>query len=165
MNFTNIINLFNLEYKSNKENISHYNNNSSKITSKELGADKLFFDVTELQPGHLSCPYHYHSNHEEVFIIIEGEVTLRQNNKCKILKKGDLVFFTNSEEGAHQLFNHTNSSVKYLDLSTRIGTDVCKYPDSNKINAGSGDIYKINTKVDYYNGEEKIPDFWNKESK
>lgn len=162
MDFTNLINLYELEFQSDEERVSHYNINSSKITSKDLGAKKLFFDIKELLPGQLSCPYHYHSDKEEVFIIIDGEVTLRQNDKCKILKKGDLIFFNNSEEGAHQLFNHTNTTVKYLDLTTRFGTDICKYPDSKKINAGNGEIYRMKDKVDYFDGEEEIPDFWTK---
>lgn len=162
MNFTNLINLFELEFQSDEESVLHYNTNTSKITSKDLGAKKLFFDVKELLPGQLSCPYHYHSDKEEVFIIIDGEVTLRQNDKCKILKKWDLIFFSNSEEGAHQLFNHTNTTVKYLDLTTRFGTDICKYPDSKKINARNGEIYRMKDKVDYFDGEEEIPEFWTK---
>ncbi|MDP5276577.1 cupin domain-containing protein [Chengkuizengella axinellae] len=162
MNFTNLINLHELEFQSEGTEYSHYNSNSSKITSKDLGAKKLFFDVKELLPRQLSCPYHYHSDQEEVFIIIDGEVTVRQNNECKILKKGDLIFFPNSEEGAHQLFNHTDNPVRYLDLTTRFGTDVCKYPDSNKINAGNGQIYKITDKVDYFEGEDEVPEFWTK---
>lgn len=160
MEFKNIINLFNLEFYSKNKKIPHYNINHSKITSRNLGAEKMFFDVKELLPGQLSCPYHYHSHHEEVFIIIEGQATLRQNNECKIMKKGDLVFFPNSEKGVHQLYNHTDSPVKYLDLTTSMGTDICKYPDSDKINAGKGEIYKMETKVDYYHGEKEIPEFW-----
>ena len=160
MNFKNIINLHKLKYRSKGKRVPCYNINSSIITSHDLGAKKLFFDVKELLPGQLSYPYHFHSNNEEIFIIIDGEVTLRQNDKCKILKKGDLVFFPNSKQGAHQLFNHTNSTVRYLDLTTNYGTDICKYPDSNKINAGNGDIYRIDTRVDYFDGEEKMPEFW-----
>ena len=71
------------------------------------------------------------------------------------------MFFPNTEEGAHQLLNHTDQIVKYLDLSTLFGTDICKYPDSNKLNAGSGEIYKMDDRVDYFEGEESIPYYWN----
>ena len=161
MKFKNILNLYEVEMQSKNKRISHYNINFSIINSDDLGSKKLFFDVKELKPGQLSYPYHYHSDHEELFIIIDGEVTLRQNDNKQILKKGDLVFFPNTEEGAHQLLNHTDQIVKYLDLSTLFGTDICKYPDSNKLNAGSGEIYKMNDRVDYFEGEESIPHYWN----
>ncbi len=160
MGSKNIFNLFDLKFKSKNRKLNHYNMNSSMLTSGDLGSKKLFFDVKELLPGQLSYPYHYHSDNEEVFIIIEGEATLRQNNKKRIVKKGDLIFFPNTADGAHQLFNHSVQPVKYLDLSTNSGTDICRYPDSGKINAGSGNIFNISDKVDYFYGEEDMPDFW-----
>jgi len=162
MKKNNIINLYELAFKSKNRKIKHYNMNSSELTSGDLGAIKLFFDIKELLPGQLSYPYHFHSDNEEVFIIIEGEATLRQNNKKRIVKKGDLIFFPNTVEGAHQLYNHSGQSVKYLDLSTNLGIDICQYPDSGKINAGSANIFKMADRVDYFTGEEQIPDFWKK---
>ncbi|MBN2544819.1 MAG: cupin domain-containing protein, partial [Spirochaetes bacterium] len=156
----NIFNLNELKFKSKKRKLKYYNMNSSKLTSKDLGSEKLFFDVKELLPGQLSYPYHFHSDNEEVFIILEGEATLRQNNKKRKVKKGDLIFFPNRLKGAHQLFNHTDQMVRYLDLTTNFGNDICCYPDSKKINAGSGNIFKIEDKVDYFAGEEEKPKFW-----
>ena len=100
--------------------------------------------MKELLPGQLSYPYHYHSNNEEVFIIIEGEVTLRQNDKKKILKKGDLVFFSNSRE--KDPISYSTTQIQKSDiwiLTTRFGIDICKYPDSKKTSNGIGYFYRI----------------------
>ena len=43
MDFKNIINLNKLEYKSRNVKLRHYNFNSSKITSNELGHKKTIF--------------------------------------------------------------------------------------------------------------------------
>ena len=64
MDFKNVKNLYELKMKSNEKNLEYYNINSSEITSKDLGVKKLFFDIKELLPGQLSCPYHYHHDNE-----------------------------------------------------------------------------------------------------
>ncbi|MGL1893677.1 MAG: cupin domain-containing protein [Spirochaetaceae bacterium] len=155
-----ILNLSSLEVKSKNSKVSHYNIKTSVVDSSTFGANKLGFDVKVLEPGQLSYPYHYHSDDEEIYIIIDGEVTLRQNNESSILLKGDMAFIKNSKDGAHQLYNHSSRPVRYLGVASKSDADICFYPDSNKINAGEGQIYKQETNVDYYDGEESIPTFW-----
>jgi uncharacterized cupin superfamily protein len=156
----NIIDLLNAKMKIDNCKVPQYNAKVSTINSFDIGSKLLYFDIGELPPGGFSCPYHYHSDEEEVFIVIEGEAQLRQHNKKEIVRKGDLIFFKSGLEGAHQLYNHTDAPFKYLDLSTNRDTGYCEYPDSKKINIGNGHIYKHEDQVDYYEGEEGIPEFW-----
>ncbi len=160
MRSENIIDLLNTKMEVDKSRVSQYETKVSSIDSFDMGSKLLFFDIRELPPGNFSCPYHFHSDEEEVFIVIEGEATLRLNDKKEIVKKGELMFFKSGPEGAHQLFNHTNSPFKYLDLSTNRDYGYCEYPDSKKINVGNGHIYKHDDQVDYYEGEKDIPEFW-----
>lgn len=160
MRSENIIDLLNTEMKEDNCKVSQYNVKVSAINSFDIGSKLLFFDIGELPPGSFSCPYHYHTDEEEVFIVIEGEAQLRQNGKKEIVRKGDLLFFKSGPEGAHQLYNHTDSPFKYLDLTTNRDTGYCVYPDSKKINIGGGHIYRQEDQVDYYDGEQDIPDFW-----
>lgn len=154
------MNVNTVRMRTKNKRIPIYDIKSSVISAELLGLKKLMFDVKELEPGQLSYPNHYHSDNEEMFLIIEGQVTLRNNGEIKILVAGDLVVFKTGEEGCHQLLNHTEDIVRYLDLSTNQDSDICYYPDSNKINSGSGNIYKIEEKVDYFEGEESLPSFW-----
>ncbi|MGL1891630.1 MAG: cupin domain-containing protein [Spirochaetaceae bacterium] len=160
MRSKNIIDLANTKMEIDTSSVPQYVSNVSSIDSFDLGSKLLFFDIRELPPGNFSCPYHYHSDEEEVFVVIEGEALLRQNDKKELVKEGDLLFFKSGEEGAHQLYNHTDSPFKYLDLSTNRDYGFCGYPDSKKINIGNGHIYKEDDKVGYYDGEKDIPDFW-----
>lgn len=162
LSFENVINLMNVEMKSKNNKIEQYDIESSVVNSSTIGAEKLGFNVKVLKPGQFSYPYHYHSENEEVFIILKGELTLRQNDKRKILQEGDFVFLKNSKEGAHQLYNHTNEPVRYVGIASKSNSDICYYPDSNKINFGMGEIYKLESKVDYYDGEKNVPKFWSK---
>ena len=160
MKSENIINLSEIGMKPDKSKVDFYDSNVSILDSLDMGSRLLYFDVRELPPGKLSCPYHFHTDEEEVFIILEGQALLRQNNVKRVVKKGDLLFFKSGPEGAHQLFNHTDLPMKYLDLSTNRDTGHVEYPDSKKINIGDGHIYKQDDQVEYYDGESNIPEFW-----
>ena len=94
-------------------------------------------------------------------MIVSGSATLRTANGLEIVNSGDLMFFETGETGAHQLFNHTTGPCVYLDIRTSIGYDLCEYPDSNKIFlAPSYEIFKKDTQVNYFEGEENIKEKW-----
>ncbi len=121
----------------------------------------LKFDIRSLDPGKYSCPYHFHRNSEEIFVVMSGKVMLRMPDKFSELSEGDIVFFEMGPEGAHQLYNHTQQPCVYIDLRTVIGLDVCEYPDSGKINIlPFREIYEKESKVDYYKGEEQVSKKW-----
>ena len=121
----------------------------------------LNFDLRQLNPEQYSAPYHFHRYAEELFMIISGSATLRTPNGFDIVNAGDLMFFEIGETGAHQLFNHTTEPCTYLDIRTFIGHDVAEYPDSNKIFlAPSRDIFKKDSTVNYFEGEENIKKKW-----
>jgi len=121
----------------------------------------LNFDLRQLNPEQYSAPYHFHRYAEELFMIISGSATLRTPTGLDIVNAGDLMFFEIGETGAHQLFNHTTEPCTYLDIRTFIGHDVAEYPDSNKIFlAPSRDIFKKDSTVNYFEGEENIKKKW-----
>ena len=94
-------------------------------------------------------------------MIVSGSATLRTPTGLDIVNAGDLMFFGIGETGAHQLFNHTSEMCVYLDIRTYIGYDVAEYPDSNKIFlAPSREIFKKDTQVNYFEGEENIKEKW-----
>ena len=121
----------------------------------------LNFDLRQLNPEQYSAPYHFHRYAEELFMIISGSATLRTPTGLDIVNAGDLMFFGIGETGAHQLFNHTSEMCVYLDIRTYIGYDVAEYPDSNKIFlAPSREIFKKDSTVNYFEGEENIKAKW-----
>ena len=123
--------------------------------------EQLNFDLRQLNPKQYSAPYHFHRYAEELFMIVSGSATLRTPSGLDIVNAGDLMFFGIGETGAHQLFNHTSEMCVYLDIRTYIGYDVAEYPDSNKIfMAPSREIFKKDTQVNYFEGEENIKEKW-----
>ena len=133
----------------------------SGLDSKELGAENMGFHVEILPPGKYTCPYHYHHAEEELFIVIEGKATLRQNDEFKTVGKGDLIFFKTGPEFAHQFYNHTETDFKFFVLSSKNPFDICEYPDSDKILVRKAKkLFIRQTEVPYIAGEDNPERFW-----
>lgn len=128
---------------------------------KGVNPKHLNFDMRLLNPGEYSAPYHSHRYAEELFMLLSGSATLRTPEGLETVEAGDIIFFELGENGAHQLYNHTGEPCTYLDIRTYIGYDVCDYPDSNKILLfPSREIYKKETQVKYFEGEESVKEKW-----
>jgi uncharacterized cupin superfamily protein len=153
--------LADIELKQNKSPVSDFSWKSSLPLEEISGSKYLHFDIKSLFPGKFSYPYHFHRNAEELFVILEGEATLRSPKGHQTVSKGDLIFFEEGPEGAHQFYNHGDQPLLYMDLRTKANVDVCEYPDSGKINIlPAMDIFRKDSKVPYYTGEEGVRRKW-----
>ena len=150
------------EFKEDSNKIDHFRLFTDVSRSKKgITPENLNFDLRQLNPGQYSAAYHFHRFGEELFMITSGSATLRTPKGLEIVTPGDLIFFEKGETGAHQLYNHTTVTCVYLDIRTYIGYDVCEYPDSDKILlAPSFEIFKKDSNVSYFDGEENIIDKW-----
>lgn len=127
----------------------------------EMNATKLGFNVHTISPGNFSCPYHFHHEEEELFLILEGRAMLRQSNQYREVTQGDLIFFRVGPEGAHQFYNHTSSPCKVLAISTRDAREVVEYPDSKKIYVSQiKKLFSSDSEVDYWKDENNPKSFW-----
>lgn len=153
-----------MQFKKNKSPIADFSWEAGPPLGKISKSKYLHFDIKSLLPGKFSFPYHFHRNAEELFVILEGEGTLRSPEGYQTISKGDIIFFEEGASGAHQLYNHGNENLTYIDLCTKANIDVCEYPDSEKINIlPAMDIFQEGSKVPYYTGEEDVKKHWPKE--
>lgn len=124
-------------------------------------ARKLGASVDVVAPGNRSCPYHFHHAQEEMFIILEGNGTLRVAGEMLALHSGDVIFIPPGPEYPHQIINTSDAPLKYLSISTRETPEVAEYPDSGKYQAivTDGDQHRLRTLqrtengLDYWDGE------------
>ena len=161
MKFENIINFENVEMEDWSFGEA-YEGKSAEVATK-LNSIKLGFHIEILSPKKYSCPYHYHDSEEELFYIIEGEATLRQNDSYRRITKGDLIWFGLGEEYSHQFYNHSDEDFKFIALSNKDKSDIAYYPDSGKVNIRrTREIFKQNDKVPYITDEEDPSKYWDK---
>jgi hypothetical protein len=86
-----------------------------------------------LAPGQSYCPLHWHTREEELFIVWEGNPTLRTPAASRRLNPGDCIVFATDPRGAHRVSNETDASCTILMIANRDAGDVCFYPDSRKL--------------------------------
>jgi uncharacterized cupin superfamily protein len=72
---------------------------------------------------------------------------------------------TGGAEVAHQIINTGKTPLRYLSLSSMSSTEVCEYPDSQKIglfastsqSSGVRKMFRAEAGVDYYDRESTEP--------
>jgi uncharacterized cupin superfamily protein len=117
-----------------------------------LGAERLDGTVVDVDPAAGSEPYQYVYGREEWLLVLGGTPTLRHPRGEDVLGAGDLVCFPEGPAGAHQLFNHSESAVRALFLSTTGLPANVHYPDTGhwliRNGAGQDDLVARETGPD-----------------
>lgn len=137
-----------------------YDTRCGRVT-EGTAASKLGAGFDILQPGKVGCPYHYHLAQEEMFVILEGEGTLRVAGERVPVRAGDVIVVPAGPQYPHQLINTGAALMKYLSISTQEKPEICYYPDSDKLGAfgpksAHADDHLIQRRsqnLDYWDGE------------
>jgi uncharacterized cupin superfamily protein len=117
----------------------------------KLGAG---YDV--LAPGKRGCPYHFHHAQEEMFVILEGEGTLRVAGQLLPVRAGDVVVIPPGPAYPHQFINSSDAPMRFISISTQERPEICEYPDSGKYQAytrGFRAGQRVAANLDYWDGE------------
>jgi uncharacterized cupin superfamily protein len=72
-----------------------------------------------LTPGAFSSLRHWHENQDEFVFLIEGELTLIEDEGETVLRPGDAAGFKAGVANGHHLVNRSNSDAVYLEIGTR----------------------------------------------
>jgi uncharacterized cupin superfamily protein len=106
------------------------------LVGERIGGELLGATMSEIEPGSRLWPYHTHYLNEEWVIVLRGEPTLRTPEGEHVLKEGDVVCFSRGKDGAHQISNRTDSSVRVPMLSSMIRGEIIEYLDTGKVFCG-----------------------------
>ena len=140
-----------------------YDGVKSARLARGTAAQQMGASIDIVPAGKRSCPYHFHYVEEEMFIVLEGEGTLRVAGEMLPIHAGDMIFIPPGPEYPHQILNTSDKPLKYLSLSVNAETEICEYPDSNKYLAysrhakaqllGDGRMHRVEHDLDYWDGE------------
>ena len=121
-----------------------------------IGARRLGYRLMRLPPGQSSFPFHLHHVGEELFVVLEGECTMRTDRGERAARAGDYIAFPPGPTGVHKFTNHGDADCVLLAIGEQLPHDVCEYPDSGKVNAMAKPgphIFRQADAVDYWEGE------------
>jgi uncharacterized cupin superfamily protein len=128
---------------------------------QRFGSKNIGFHLEVMNPKTFSCPYHFHTEEEELCLVLEGEAVVRCGGEFRKIKAGDLIYYGTGPESAHHMYNHTDKPFRFFILSTRAPEEKCFYPDSNKqLDRKTRKITKNNIEVDYFLDEEDPSKYW-----
>jgi uncharacterized cupin superfamily protein len=127
-----------------------------------IGARKLGYRVSTLEPGQCFCPLHSHAREEELFFVLDGEPSVRMLSGTIRCRKGDFIALPVGVTGTHQLVNESDASATVLLLARNEDVEACYYPDSDKLlvdtpaplhDEQTSIMVRGSPQLDYFDGE------------
>jgi uncharacterized cupin superfamily protein len=106
---------------------SRMNKREKRQLGDQFGLNNFGVNLTRLFPGGESALLHRHSKQDEFVYILEGRPTLVTDEGEVILEPGMCAGFPAGGR-AHQLVNHTDSDVLYIEVGDRTPGDEGTYP-------------------------------------
>ena len=80
--------------------------NSRRVIDGEIGAKNITMNYSIFQPGH-EFPQHVHDGSADIFIVLEGGVSVREGDRYTPIRAGDLAYIPAGE--VHGTVNQTDA--------------------------------------------------------
>lgn len=86
-------------------------------------------NLMTLPPGSWSSQRHWHSEEDEFVYVLEGELTLVEDDGETVLRSGDCAAFPKGTGNGHHLQNRSVVTALYLEVGSRSPTDLTTCSD------------------------------------
>lgn len=99
-------------------------------------------NIVTLPPGALSSLRHWHEEQDEFLIMLEGTLTLVEDDHETPLQTGDCAAFPAGVENGHHLINNSSSESRFLVVGTNTDTETAWYSDLDmKVKVENGNFH------------------------
>ncbi len=102
---------------------------SKAILGDVFGLTQFGVNLVTLAPGAWSSQRHWHKNEDEFVYIVEGNITLSDDDGDHLLASGMCAGFKANTGNGHCLKNLTDKPALYLEVGTRTSNEVATYSD------------------------------------
>lgn len=104
-------------------------------------------NLMRLPPGNWSSQHHWHSHEDEFVFVLEGELTLIEDDGETVLRAGDCAAFPKGSGNGHHMINKSDAMAIYLEVGSRQPADVitCSDIDMMSNNADGRFVHKDGT--------------------
>ena len=86
-------------------------------------------NLMRLPPGGWSSQRHWHSDEDEFVYVLEGELTLIENDGETLLRAGDCAAFPKGTGNGHHMINKSAVVAVYLEIGSRNPADLTTCSD------------------------------------
>ncbi|MCB1487110.1 MAG: cupin domain-containing protein [Bauldia sp.] len=94
-------------------------------------------NLMTLPPGGWSSQRHWHSHEDELVFVLEGELTLVEDDGETILKAGDCATFPKATGNGHHMINRSGATAVYLEVGSRNPDDLTTCSDIDLMSANA----------------------------
>ena len=114
---------------------------------KPGGLTDFGINLMHLPPGNWSSQRHWHSHEDEFVYVLEGELTLIEDDGETVLRAGDCAAFPKGTGNGHHMINRSGATAVYLEIGSRQPADVttCSDVDMMSTNADGWFVHKDGT--------------------
>jgi uncharacterized cupin superfamily protein len=98
------------------------------VLGNAAGLTQFGVNLTRLKPGAASALRHWHEQEDEFIYVVEGEITLIEDDGEVLLKPGDAAGFKAGVANGHHLINRSQRDAVYLEVGTRAARECAHYP-------------------------------------
>ena len=104
-------------------------------------------NLMRLPPGNWSSQRHWHSHEDEFVYVVEGELTLIEDDGETLLRAGDCAAFPKGTGNGHHMINRSGATAIYLEVGSRWPDDLttCSDIDLKSANADGRFVHKDGT--------------------
>ena len=99
--------------------------------SEHFGLTHFGANFETLPPGSQSALRHWHSDSDELVLVLEGQLTLITDDGEKPMREGMCVGFPAGVANAHHLVNRSSEPATFLVVGSRSKGDWVHYPDDD----------------------------------
>jgi uncharacterized cupin superfamily protein len=101
-------------------------------------------NLMTLPPGGWSSQRHWHSHEDEIVYVLEGELTLIEDEGETLLRAGECAAFPKNTGNGHHLKNLSSSVAVYLEVGSRHRDDLttCSDIDMKSANADGRFVHR-----------------------
>lgn len=94
-----------------------------------VGLRDFGVNLMTLPSGNWSSQRHWHSHEDEFIYVLQGEVTLVEDDAETILRAGDCAAFPKNTGNGHHLINRLTATAIYLEVGSRNPDDLTTCSD------------------------------------
>lgn len=102
---------------------------AKRALGNAFGLDQFGVNLVTMQPGAWSSHRHWHEREDEFIYVLDGEITLVNDQGEHKLTPGMCAGFKAGDPNGHHLINKTGRVVTYLEVGTRCSEEVAHYSD------------------------------------
>ena len=94
-------------------------------------------NLMRLPPGGWSSQRHWHSHEDELVFVLDGVLTLVEDDGETQLSAGDCAAFPKNSANGHHLINRSDRTAVYLEIGSRAPDDLTTCSDIDMMSASA----------------------------